>query len=590
MGRTANGYRLLGTGPLQTHITHGLADAMRFLSSTPTVLPIPIDFSVFQLHSLQYAQLAVSTHTPVPDDPPLDVSVFSLRTVCTPDPSGRFQNGVTTHFVWSPLQEEWLVQVKTQARQHTLTYKLVSPSNRVLLLSSSSHGGKLRVSIDGERPFDVVSNELQCRLFHECTLGMPPRCGLPLRPAPAPVPPPPPPRSEPAPSVASVAPTSQWGADEAEEDDGIAMSGFLFEDLDECITYRLKGKKKEKVVMLNAIVVEHEILRDGGLSSFDNILMKRMVDPSQALDVVLPPGATAVPEGARTISAWLCTPSNMGHPTTLRAAFCTQGLAAELGFKLALPTYYPWQMLLNQREAKGVDAITGFGYACGEDKIIYANVAIIPGAAGEWDAVSHSSLKLRFNPATLGNLALGVDRMPTPLIVPREHVPHIANMFFSSIVPHCLKNNWVPAALGIVHIAVMGRLFHSITARDGAMSGMLLLYGKPDTGKSATMRFAECLHGHSMMLGAKSTYAAVNVRMKQMGGLSAVCWDDFTADMWEKEMGAIARSTAGGADSVKINTHGTYNATNYSTLAISVRFTIVCPRHVHSPTCGPHSW
>lgn len=52
------------------------------------------------------------------------------------------------------------------------------------------------------------------------------------------------------------------------------MSGFVFEDLEECITYRLVGKKKEKVVMLNAIVMEHEILRDGGLSSFDNILMK----------------------------------------------------------------------------------------------------------------------------------------------------------------------------------------------------------------------------------------------------------------------------------------------------------------------------
>lgn len=35
------------------------------------------------------------------------------------------------------------VQVKTQARQHSLTYKLVSPMNRVLFLSSSSHGGKL---------------------------------------------------------------------------------------------------------------------------------------------------------------------------------------------------------------------------------------------------------------------------------------------------------------------------------------------------------------------------------------------------------------------------------------------------------------
>eukprot|EP00962_Isochrysis_galbana_P047408 scaffold19375_cov103-Isochrysis_galbana.AAC.6 len=29
------------------------------------------------------------------------------------------------------------------------------------------------------------------------------------------------------------------------------------------------------------------------------------------------------------------------------------------------------------------------------------------------------------------------------------------------------------------------------------------------------------VYGHFMMLGAKSTYAAVNVRMKQMGGLSA---------------------------------------------------------------------
>mmetsp|Transcript_5499 Transcript_5499/g.17315 ORF Transcript_5499/g.17315 Transcript_5499/m.17315 type:complete len:214 (+) Transcript_5499:338-979(+) len=111
-GRTANGYQLIGTGPLQTHITNGLADAMQFLSSTPAGHGNgqTMSFNDFQLHSIRYDQLAFPT-LDVPADLPNDVSVFSLRTVCTPDPSGRFKNGVTTHFVWSPLLEEWLVQV-----------------------------------------------------------------------------------------------------------------------------------------------------------------------------------------------------------------------------------------------------------------------------------------------------------------------------------------------------------------------------------------------------------------------------------------------------------------------------------------------
>jgi phage/plasmid-associated DNA primase len=118
----------------------------------------------------------------------------------------------------------------------------------------------------------------------------------------------------------------------------------------------------------------------------------------------------------------------------------------------------------------------------------------------------------------------------------------------------------LPAALGIVHIAVMGRLFHTITAKHGVMSGMLLLYGEYGTGKSATIRFAERLHGHEMMVSAASTFPAVSVRMKLMGGLTAVCWDDFVKEKWNTEMSQIARATAGGADSVKMNNHGTYNA------------------------------
>lgn len=177
--------------------------------------------------------------------------------------------------------------------------------------------------------------------------------------------------------------------------------------------------------------------------------------------------------------------------------------------------------------------------------------------------------------------------MPRPLLLPPDTTwgSDVARVFFASMVPHCFKNNWVQAALGIVHIAVIGRLHSRITS-NGGMSGLLLLKGEQDTGKTTTMKFAEWLHGmNNNMVTSTSTMAAVNVRLAQMGGLAAVCWDDVTEAVWRDEMSAYVRSVAGGGDAVKMNTQNTYNPESYSNIAISVRRTRSPPFHVHSPAC-----
>jgi hypothetical protein len=307
-------------------------------------------------------------------------------------------------------------------------------------------------------------------------------------------------RASTAPSLyarSAAAESSVAGEEEAEED--APLAGPFFEDLDECITiYTVNTKKEIKIQLMNCIITRHAIVYDG-VSSSDNVLLKRMIDPTKPTDYTLPPLCTSIPDDARTISAWLSVPTaNVKDSSALRNIMCNHLLNAELAFKIDYSCHFKvWQALLEYKPATSVQAVTGFGYSCGEDKIMYANVAVIPHPGGEWDAVSHLSLKMRFNPVGMSRtLALGVDRTPRLLIIPKHNIPHIANRFFSSLVPHCLKNNWVPAALGIVHIAVMGRLFHTITAKQGVMSGMLLLYGEYGTGKLATIRFAERLHSH----------------------------------------------------------------------------------------------
>jgi hypothetical protein len=147
----------------------------------------------------------------------------------------------------------------------------------------------------------------------------------------------------------------------------------------------------------------------------------------------------------------------------------------------------------------------------------------------------------------------------------------VASMLFSSLIPHTLLNNWVPAIICIVHITVMGRLFHQLTARDGVMTAILLAFGDCGTGKTFTLRLAECINGMHMVMGANSTIAGATARMKQLAGLCAITWDDFTAEMWEKQMGGLSRSMAGGADTVKMNTHGNYSSEAFTTVAVSVR-------------------
>jgi hypothetical protein len=161
--------------------------------------------------------------------------------------------------------------------------------------------------------------------------------------------------------------------------------------------------------------------------------------------------------------------------------------------------------------------------------------------------------------------------MPRVMLAARWVIPQVANMPFSSLIPHTFLNNWEVAIMSIVHITVMRRLFHKITAKDGIMAGILLAFGGTDSGKSYTLHLAECINGMHMVMGAESTYPGATARMKQLAGRCAATWDDFIAKMWVKQMGAIAGSTAGGADTVKMNNHGTYVSEAFTTLAISVR-------------------
>jgi hypothetical protein len=394
-----------------------------------------------------------------------------------------------------------------------------------------------------------------------------------------------------APSEAS----SVHGGDKAkEEGEGDEEEG-LCKDNELCETYWVEGgNRKKKTRILNAVLVKHEVIITEA-ASHHHILLKRMVNPEKTRDVLPPQGSMSVPADVRSFSVWFCVPTGLKDVAQLHGAVGTQRLSG-LQLDFNLKSIYPFQRMLAHPDnaAVNVNAVMGFGYACGLDKIMYANVTIIPGA--EWRAVPHSDFNERLNSNTWGanknELKWSEFSMPRPLLFAPEEwdvVKMVGNMLFSSIVPHVFKNNWVPAALGIVHIAVVGRLHHYITCEANVMSGMLLLSGDKDTGKSMTMQCAHWLHGMTnAILGADSSLPGVKKRQAQIGGLAAVCWDDVTAETWPM-VTTFMRTMPGGAGSVRVNTHGTYNAENYTSVAISVRRTRSPPRHVHAPACAAPS-
>jgi hypothetical protein len=440
-------------------------------------VPSPGQQYLFLPHTVQYAQLVLNKYATGPGESPADRSVFSHQYAVMRDM--RRRTSVQEFFVWSPIMQEWLLQQKsTQARGNSLIYTLKSssvPTQILMITCPKQFVNGIILHLEGSPPFELHSPELYFRLFREekflqrervfrnHSQANPRGSMRDEMPAPSVIPVPSV-RASSTPSLyaRSVGAESSVAGDEAEED---APASPFFEDLDECITiYTVNAKKDIKIQLMNCIITRHEIVYDGVTSS-SYVLLKRMIDPTKPTDYTLPLLCTSIPDDARTISAWLSVPTaNVKDGSALRNIMCNHLLNAELGLKIDYTCHFKvWQALLEHKPATSVQAVTGFGYSCGEDKIMYANVAVIPCPGGEWEAVSHLSLKMRFNPVGMSrSLALGVDRMPRPLIIPKHNIPHIANMFFSSLVPHCLKNNWVPAALGIVHIAVMGRHFHRI--------------------------------------------------------------------------------------------------------------------------------
>eukprot|EP00962_Isochrysis_galbana_P021702 scaffold6413_cov121-Isochrysis_galbana.AAC.4 len=316
-------------------------------------------------------------------------------------------------------------------------------------------------------------------------------------------------------------------------------------------------------------------------ASHDHLLLKRMVRADMTSDYSLPAECLKIPSDARAISVWFRLPTRVKQVAEVRGALGDQMLASELNFRIYLGNggVTPFLAMIDAQPCRSVKPITSFGFSHGLDRIVYANVVVTLHANDKYDLASHESMGLRLIQEAFvegkgkdgkASLALSLDRAPRPLLLPRSLIPPIADMFFSSVIPHVFCNNWVQAAVAIVHIAVVGRLHHTITSKAAAMSGIAYLYGPVNTGKTYSMHLGEAVNGMSMMMGANTTVAAANKRMAQLGGVSAMCWDDMLCATVKNDLPGLARSLCGGADTVRMNTHGTYSSTNFSTLSIAV--------------------
>jgi hypothetical protein len=555
-----------------------------------------------EILSVEYAQLRMPSPAQVLPPEPTDPDVFSVvRGAPVVDRPNQTHGGF---YVWSPIHKQWLLQNNKQARVGTLTYTfgITGPEPRIMTMSSAfkelvlvfrdADGSPVANTKFPEQDMDGEDRDFAnviTSLFKERSESNK-EYGLPVRESPPSArstqasstwsAPPSAPPSEP-PSAPPSEPPSE-PPDMAEEHDG--DKDFEF-DHAACVIYRTTKNGKEKI--LDAVILERETIKTNSLKAHWNLLMRKRFN-AEGPDVMLEPGQCEYPPDAATVSAWVAIPCDFKDCGALCNLFACTGLDIKHSGSGGVGLF---RKIIHSIANSNVNPIPAFGYAAEINNVImYANCAMRR-TGGKWEPVSHLELQRRLLRTSFEAEdcmpALDIESMPRPLIVPEDLSDKVANMFFSSLVPHCFYHNWVPALVGIVHIAVVGKLYRKMTATDGNMAGMLLLHGPPDGGKTGTFRFAEYLHGHRMTISSDATKAGSDVRRGQLGGLAALCWDDFTGDMWTTIMDKMARSNAGGQDAVKMNNMKTYNKANFTSLAVSVHAAPARKSTCLSTACAP---
>jgi hypothetical protein len=329
--------------------------------------------------------------------------------------------------------------------------------------------------------------------------------------------------------------------------------------------------------MANFIIEKHEHLHVQGVGC-NHILIKRRIKDNEGRykegpHHVLSRNCVNVPCDAGSLSAWFMVPPKSRSPFLIREALLDQGLSAEPGFDFDPVDINAFLRMVDSHLPTTVHPIIAFGYSQGTGLLFYANCAIVPRGNGEYDVVSHASLNIRFAheafvKGSLCTLALDSRRAPAVLLVPPDIRRVAADILFGSVIPTVFCNNWVLAALAVVHIAVVGRLYQSL-AFNGTMAGMAYLFGNKNTGKSQAMHLAECIHGMDLKIAAGATAAGIDCRRGQLGGLCALCLEDMLPEDVQAQLPRLARTLCGAADCVKMNTHGTYWAANYTMVAIA---------------------
>lgn len=157
-------YVLLGDGPIQASIRRGLDDALKLVVRVPgqhsgrALDRLLCSQATFELDSIQYAQLGERRIGNGPMDPPDKPYLFQLVPGLKHD---RTKKGQAAFFVWSPMAEDWLVQLTHQKRKGSMCYRMVYEQYTLLITCKSSDIDEIHYQLQHDTLIPKIEDQVQ---------------------------------------------------------------------------------------------------------------------------------------------------------------------------------------------------------------------------------------------------------------------------------------------------------------------------------------------------------------------------------------------------------------------------------------------
>jgi len=464
------------------------------------------------LAGIQYEDLC--DHNGINFDPPTPSDLFTLKSW-----TGWFNSRERTRWtVWNPNQQTWLLQVDTRAAWFTMHIFIdmkLSDGEVVRLKISAARAsasrGDLHIRVAwGERPDpgDAFVPENACvladaavaeKLFKASSwvryLMKPRASDVAL--------------SVPSPLQATFA--SPGGVEAVEE-----TAGEFQRDDELAVT--TKVTLKGDIQMMNATVESVTIIDINSVTNF-NVKFRRCVDVDGEGEVSMRKGHD-IPPGVKYITFFLMIPSTISQHCNLRGIYTSKrahGLQInERGVSIA-----DFFVVLQSAPKLNTTLVSHFGLqpSSGTGRVFaFKNAAVETGESPT--SCTHEEAKIAIDPDVFEKNAMcpfSRALQPSYLIVNDAAIRFkIGNMLVTTLLPHLMVNNTMPAMISVAMVTLLGHNYTEIVSGSVSVVNLFpcawLYSSLANTGKTTALNLGQSCMGTKLIMTSGSTIPHARVR------------------------------------------------------------------------------